>query len=189
MTMALFRFGGSWRNVRKRRSLLRLTVLCGRRYTRDMKKANGNSRFHLVSVSPMTMLRFILCFAFSAILCGCHHSVTMQQFNRETTNGVRYRCVLLEIDSSNAPPAVFLARSGALGNVRSVAAYEVREGRLYVEGLSQDVTEPTIFYKEAGNLRKKLITNSGIWSPLFRNDGPTTDEIDLIFEHLDRDRG
>lgn len=67
-------------------------------------------------------------------------------------------------------------------------SWEMFRDRLFVDKSPfplPDVSAPTVIYKEGGILKSKVISKSGVWLPLFRKNGPSTEELERVFGEIE----
>ena len=135
----------------------------------------------------MRIARLIWVAFIASVLGGCDRGVSSRGFIRTSTNGMVYSCEVALVDNSDAP-VILLSRSGGRG--RSYALnWETSRGRLFVDGSPfpiPGVSIPTIIYKERGALKKKAIPKSGVWLPLFSKNGPSLEELEHVFDQIER---
>jgi hypothetical protein len=134
----------------------------------------------------MKVARLIRIALIAPVLAGCSPSVSSHGFSRTSTNGVVYLCEVALIDNSDAP-VILLSRSGG-GGRNYALSWEMFKGRLFVDGGPlplHGVSTPTIVYKEGGALRSMEVSESGVWLPLLRKNGPSAEELKLVFDEIE----
>jgi hypothetical protein len=84
-------------------------------------------------------------------------------------------------------PIVLLGRTGGNGKDHTLV-WQMTDGACSIDGIPiEPVSTPTVYYKEDGRVKKRSITNSGVWSVFLEERHPTEDEFKRAFEELERD--